>query len=290
MQSKAAGNGVKGMGSMERVIASFVVDLAPLESCALGRTVWKSLHGLLFHLVDRVDPTLAKVLHVTNQVKPFTVSMLQGDVVWSNGRPRVRPDARCFVRYTTLAPEVFAALGRVLLEKSAFQGEVELDGAPFCVENVRAYPNDTRGWGNVTSHERLYDSAGTHDRLEFVFSSPTTFRQGNKNLLFPLPPSVFGSYWQRWRIFSGIELSDDLLDFVAEYVAVEQHRLRTEMVPHGPRHQLHGFTGRCTYRVLKRDPAKLKELNTLANYALYCGTGQKTTQGMGQTKRVWNRR
>jgi CRISPR-associated endoribonuclease Cas6 len=108
--------------------------------------------------------------------------------------------------------------------------------------------------------------------------------------MFPIPVSVFGSYWQRWRVFSGIELSDDLLDFADEYVAVQQHRLRTKMVPFGRGHQYHGFTGRCTYRVLERDPAKLKELNALANYALYCGTGQKTTQGLGQTKRTRGRR
>ena len=274
------------MDSTERVIASFVVDLAPLERRTLGRTVWKSLHALLFHLVDQADPALARVLHATNQVKPFTVSMLRGNVVWSNGRPRVEPDGRCFVRYTTLAPEVFAVLGRVLLEKSAFQQKVELDGAPFRIENVRVYPGDTRGWGDVTSHERLYDQAGTTDRLEFLFATPTTFRQGNKNLLFPIPVSVFGSYWQRWRLFSGIELSADLLDFVAEYVAVQEHRLRTEMVPFGREYQYHGFIGRCTYRVLERDPVKLKELNALADYALFCGTGQKTTQGLGQTKRM----
>jgi len=62
------------MDSTERVIASFVVDLAPLERRTLGRTVWKSLHALLFHLVDQADPALARVLHATNQVKPFTVS------------------------------------------------------------------------------------------------------------------------------------------------------------------------------------------------------------------------
>jgi CRISPR-associated endoribonuclease Cas6 len=278
------------MDSMERVIASFVVELAPLECRQLGRTVWKSLHGLLFHLLGQADPTLAKVLHTTNQVKPFTVSMLQGDVTWADGRPRVVPESRCRVRYTTLVPEVFAVLGRVLLEQSAFQGEVEIDGAPFQVENVRVHPNDTRGWGGITSHEQLHERAGTVDRFDLAFCSPTTFRQGNKNLLFPLPASVFGSYWQRWRCFSGVELSADLIDFVAENVAVEQHRLQTEMVPYGPRHQLHGFTGRCTYRVLERDPLKLKELNALADYALYCGTGQKTTQGLGQTRRVWVRR
>jgi CRISPR-associated endoribonuclease Cas6 len=278
------------MHGKDRLVASFVLDLAPLESGMLGRTVWRSLHGLLFHLIDRVDPALANVLHATNQVKPFTVSMLQGDVTWSSGRPRVAPEGRCRVRYTTLAPEVFAALGRVLMKETAYAGEITLDGVRFQVDGVQVHPRDTRGWGGVTSHERIYEQAGTNDHVDMVFGSPTTFRQDNKNLLFPLPASVFGSYWQRWRIFSGIELSDDLLDFVAENVAVQQHRLRTQMVPFGRGYQYHGFIGRCTYRVLDRDPLKLKELNALADYALYCGTGQKTTQGLGQTRRRVGRR
>jgi len=54
-------------------------------------------------------------LHGTDQVKPFTVSMLQGEVDRTGGRPRVQPGAVCRVRYTTPVPEVFATLGRVFL-------------------------------------------------------------------------------------------------------------------------------------------------------------------------------
>jgi CRISPR-associated endoribonuclease Cas6 len=37
---------------------------------------------------------------------------------------------------------------------------------------------------------------------------------------------------------------------------------------------------------MNSDVDKLKALNALADFAFYCGTGAKTTMGMGQTRRI----
>jgi CRISPR-associated endoribonuclease Cas6 len=34
------------------------------------------------------------------------------------------------------------------------------------------------------------------------------------------------------------------------------------------------------------EPVQIKQLNALADYALYCGIGRKTTMGMGMGRRV----
>lgn len=51
------------------------------------------------------------------------------------------------------------------------------------------------------------------------------------------------------------------------------------------RYPLIGFAGKCMYRIMDDDPVRVREVNGLADFALLAGTGMKTTQGMGQTRR-----
>lgn len=58
-----------------------------------------------------------------------------------------------------------------------------------------------------------------------------------------------------------------------------------------------GFVGDCEYQFLdnvskggsseanRESQELLKQADALANFAFYCGTGYKTTMGMGQTRR-----
>ena len=50
-----------------------------------------------------------------------------------------------------------------------------------------------------------------------------------------------------------------------------------------------GFLGQVTFIITKArrlNQAQVWQLNALADYAEFCGTGRKTTHGMGQTRRV----
>ena len=48
-----------------------------------------------------------------------------------------------------------------------------------------------------------------------------------------------------------------------------------------------GCVGQVTYRILGDvEPLMIKQLNTLANFAMYCGIGRKTTMGMGMIRRI----
>ena len=49
----------------------------------------------------------------------------------------------------------------------------------------------------------------------------------------------------------------------------------------------HGFTGKVSYYIDKKAPPDLVfQMNLLADYTFFCGTGRKTTVGMGQTVRL----
>ncbi|MFC2059912.1 CRISPR system precrRNA processing endoribonuclease RAMP protein Cas6 [Chloroflexota bacterium] len=46
-----------------------------------------------------------------------------------------------------------------------------------------------------------------------------------------------------------------------------------------------GFTGQVKWKASNTYYALLRQVNALVNYAVYCGTGMKTTLGMGQSRR-----
>jgi CRISPR-associated endoribonuclease Cas6 len=268
------------------MLASFLIFLKPKALAPVGRTLGRSLHGLFMNLVADANPPLADQLHRPMPVKPFTVSMLQGPLLRRGGQRLASPDEVYRVRYTVLADEVFAALSHILLDKYLYHEPVDIDGQPFEITQVAVEPRQSRGWAGLASYEQLYDEAAMERRIRLHFASPTTFRTGDVNLVFPLKYNVFGSYLRKWKAFSPVSLSADLLDFVADHVVAERHRLETKVVSYNRRAQYNGFVGMCQYRILADDRDMIREVNALADFALFAGTGQKTTQGLGQTKRV----
>lgn len=217
---------------------------------------------------------------------PFTVSPLRGRFSCAEGHLVASPEETYWVRYTTLSERVFAALSHILLGKYLYRDTVHVDGQPFTVTDVAVEPKAGNPWGGLSTFQWLYERAQREKRIALGFYSPTTFRKGDHNLPLPVPLSVFGGYLYKWRAFCDIPLSEGLLDFVAQQVVVERHRVQTKVMRFSPRHQLIGFTGECTFRMLGEDERRFRELNALGDFAFYAGTGQKTTQGMGQTRRM----
>lgn len=267
------------------MLASFVVHLKPKQLSPLGNTLGRSLHGLLLRLISEVDPHLANDLHSDSHTKPFTVSMLRGRLQRSNGQAVASPGETYEVRYTVLREDVFNALSHILMGKMVYEEVVTIDGNPFDVTEIVVQPDRAGGWAGLASYEELLRRAPVANRIALEFASPTTFRTGDVNLLFPLAGSVFGSYQRKWETFSPAPLPAGLDEFIGPSVVAERYELETRIVNYG-RHQFNGFVGFCQYRVLAEEPAYLRAVNALADFAVYAGTGLKTTQGLGQTKRV----
>ncbi|MFN8472216.1 MAG: CRISPR system precrRNA processing endoribonuclease RAMP protein Cas6 [Anaerolineae bacterium] len=268
------------------MLASFVVSMRPYREAPIGRTIGRSLHALLLNMLVEVNPAMAQAFHDDAPVKPFTVSMLQGRFTERGYRRFVRPDETYRVRYTVLAVELFEALSYILFEKQLDREAVIIDGHPYQLVDINAEPEVTDGWGRLASFEQMMEEAGIADKLILEFRSPTTFRQGKLQLLFPLPENVFGSYLRRWNGTAPVDLdASKVLDAAVAHVVAERYRLETRVVPYGEA-QYNGFVGYCQYRILTDDIETRRVFNLLADFALFAGTGQKTTQGMGQTRRL----
>lgn len=267
------------------MFASFVLSLEPTQTAPVSKTLGVSLQGLFYRLLQEGNAALAQRVHDADAVKPFTVSPLNGKLPRVAGERMAVGGMTYWARFTTLSEEIYNALNPVLLGHFLHGDTVTLDGIAFKVVDVTTEARVDRKLGHLSSAEEIWERADATDTITLRFASPTTFKQRGLNLLFPIPANVFHSYREKWNAFTVFPIDDGFLPWVEQNVAVEAHHLQTRMIWFGE-FQLHGFTGWCRYTTKDTDAARLKQLNVLADFAFFCGTGQKTTQGMGQTRRM----
>lgn len=267
------------------MLASFVVHLRPHAPAPMDQHVGRWLHGLFFHLLREADPALATTIHEMSGPKPFTVSALAGRFGQQGGRRVATPDESYRVRYTTLHPAIFEGVGQSLVARYLERRPVRIDATAFDIERIEVPPYSEDPWVQTSSYAALARPRPPQREITLHFASPTAFKAGDIHLLFPQPWNVFGSLARSWNAFAPTPVPDAVGAFTEGAVAVSRYELQSAMIEAG-RYRLVGFTGRCTYRLLTDDPAWLATLQTLADFALFAGVGMKTTQGMGQARRV----
>jgi len=269
---------------------SLVVSLEPQEEAELPANLGRALHAALLRLVDEASPALASALHDDDGPRPFTVSNLWGAHRAGKGSVRVSKGTACWARFTSLDGELSGLL------RDAFLGgrieDLELDGTPFGVTGATADAGENAWAGDVgygeLSQTYLLAEEEPAPGVALEFATPTTFRARGMNVPLPTPELVFGSLLRNWNAFAPVALSEEVVRYAAECVAVARYRLQTRVLDFGVARQV-GFLGRCRFVALKRDNYWLSLINLLADFALYGGVGYKTTMGMGQTRRVHGR-
>jgi CRISPR-associated endoribonuclease Cas6 len=119
--------------------------------------------------------------------------------------------------------------------------------------------------------------------------TPTSFSKGDVDLPLPLPRLVFQSYLKRFNEFHDFAFLPDFVELVDLHTGIaELNRIRTDTIK-TKKVTLIGFTGEVSFEISKHAPLELVcQMNLLADFAFFCGTGKKTTVGMGQTVRMKN--
>jgi CRISPR-associated endoribonuclease Cas6 len=161
------------------------------------------------------------------------------------------------------------------------------DGAPSTLVQMQSWENLRGALASPTVTLRLL--------------TPTVFRQGrNEQIPFPLPGLVFGHHRARWNAFcppehqmtldlSGLWLHVDAFEGRSD-VHLDGHRSGPHRHGHRPVRDVTftGFVGSVTFRSDSHTAAQridpLRDWQTLARFATYCGTGANTTIGMGVTR------
>ena len=247
---------------------ALTLPLNPDEAKTLPPYPGRALHALFYQWLALGDYSLSVQVHDQSGPRSFTVSPLYR----INGQPTIH--------FTLLDDILWPALSQGI----SLTPTVEVIGRPLTLPSG----------GPQVEHRSYADLAANSQaetRIRVRFLSPTSFRSREMHLPLPDPFLVYQSWLNRWNVFApeDVRINVALLDIVAAHVAVGRYDLRTEMVDLGRNRKIIGFVGAIQYKVIRAGKIGdewLRRLNLLADYAPFCGTGHKTAQGMGHTRRI----
>lgn len=288
-------------------LLSTVVQLRARQNTPRFGYAGRQVQAWFLREVGRDAPGLAELLHDGSNAstdhhhagRPYTLSTVyKGPCV-----PGALSEGDwCWVRITALTQELSEYLAAKVLPELlpvARIGQVEFDVIRWSREN----PGDPR-WA-FQSYEALEHQAveSEETRICLKYVSPTTFKERSKDsrlekeVPLPNPDQVFGSYIRQWREYSSIPLPDDIGGFIDECVAVsELMNLQSERVQFSfadANRAATGFTGQVGFKILgSRTRSRFgadwddyaSVVRAMAQYAFFCGTGRRTTLGLGQTR------
>ena len=275
---------------------STVIHLIPPEDITLRPTMGHHAHAAFLSLLRMSNPEKAEEIHATSRQKPFTVSPLIGNGERRGNFLRIRAGTECWLRFTFLDDALFVHFGNAFLTQSL--PSIRLGGATFQLSRLVSSGTETKDWSGAKIYEELIESARTDARMRVRFHSPTAFRElsprGQKTRNQPHIDLVrcYQSWVNKWNAFAPMQIDkQSLLDFVARHAGLTSVESKSRMLDFG-KHKAIGFVGSCAYQFFverqsdgKENAEMLRLVNLLADFAFYCGTGYKTTMGMGQTRR-----
>ncbi|MEH1825079.1 MAG: CRISPR-associated endoribonuclease Cas6 [Nostoc sp.] len=263
-------------------LLGLVFDLEPTTSTSLYSQYTIGLHAWFLDQVRQFNPELSAYLHDGESEKPFNISALEGQLL-ASGR-QLQLEAKQIYRWhvNALSPKVVQFLKQWLTQLPQI---LDLRGAPLQIKQVSIAHSPT------TYGQLLQSLPEKPSNINFSFVSPTSFRRKAHHFPLPVPVNLFHSYLRRWNDFSGIPIEQEpFLDWIDEGVIIHQHRLESVKVAAGKRGSVTGFTGvmSCGLSKAALTNSEFTQLfYALARLSPYCGTGHKTTFGLGQTRLDW---
>lgn len=278
---------------------SILLQGYPKTDIPVAHVQGPALQGMFLHLLEHVDPAVSERLHTDNQYRPYTLSPLgvgePGRGFQGFGLPcdnLLKGRTSCYFRITLLEDDLFPTFSRYFLDRT--EPVFRLGNTEFLVTGVLGdhthpspLPEGEIQWSQYVSYGELLNNAShTNRRIALRFLTPTSFRRRTFDFLLPDPRLVFRSYMKRFEEFYQIAFLSDFEEQVEYHTGISSlSQVQTGLIK-TKNVSLIGFTGRVTYKI-ERDasPDLIFQMNLLADYAFFCGTGRKTTVGMGQTVR-----
>lgn len=278
---------------------SILLNMSPQTDVPVAHVQGSALQGMFLHLMQQIDPAVSAQLHDEAGYRPFTLSPLgvynevsrfQG--FWLPGDTILSPKTACYVRVTLLDDALFSVFNQYF--QSVSKAIVTLAETEFVVTDMLNASDTRNEWSRSSTYPELIDQALRHQRkrkLRLRFMTPTSFSQGKIDLPLPLPRLVFQSYKKRFERFYQVTFLPDFEKQVEYAVGISNLKQIKTAVIQTKKVKLIGFTGEVVFSIHSQAPPELVfQLNLLADFSFFCGTGKKTTVGMGQTIRIDNYR
>ncbi|NWG07722.1 MAG: CRISPR system precrRNA processing endoribonuclease RAMP protein Cas6 [Chloroflexi bacterium] len=270
------------------MLLSAVIHLKALENGSLPADLGPALRAEFLNWVGDADSGHSDHLHDGDELRPYTISDLKGSFQAQRGFRLIQAGQSAWFRVTSLREKET----RLLLD-SVFPAirsrKFTLIRTGFQVQKV-AVAAEEHPWARQTAYPSLvekYFKADPHpaEALDVEFTSPTTFHAGKVHVPLPLPENVLGSWLKRWNACSSASLPREVHRLEEARLVLSRYKLETRAV-HYEKATWIGFEGSCRFRVLAEDEFWLRLCNLLTDFAFFCGTGAKTSFGLGQTRRT----
>lgn len=273
---------------------SLVLNIIPQSPIPPQFLSGRHLHALFLTLVSSVDRQLGDYLHEAKADKAFTLSPLQAsqqtkrierqdsNLQWEHTKA-IPAGTPCWWRVSLLDDTLFGKLTHLWLNLNP-NHPWHLGPADLHITSIFGTPQFTQSWANASTYAQLYEQASDSDRLiAFSFVTPTAFRQREYDSVLPTRECVFNSLLKRWNKYSGIEISQIPIESIfPSFVNISTSILADS------RSKFIGILGETSYRILGDvSPEVIKQINALADFALYSGVGRKTPMGMGMVRRLY---
>jgi len=281
------------------MLLSLLLPLTSTSSVPVLGPLGRPASAWFLGQLTRHKPELTQALHDDNGVKPYTVSTLLD----GRGRPIpagrwLQPGETCWLRVTTFNRELSETVLKKVLAN--LPTRLTLYKIYFRIDGHTLDPAQ-HPWAGQTSFAALAQDDSQVQRSRQVrleFASPTAFRSEGADVPLPIPALILRSLWQRWNAVVPEPMQIHALwpEFAVACVKVsELTAINTErwVFAEGTRGAATGFTGTVGLTLLPerqcRDWSACwdgadRVLQTLAQFAFYCGTGHHTTIGLGQTR------
>ncbi|MEG4284423.1 CRISPR-associated endoribonuclease Cas6 [Microcoleus sp. A006_D1] len=289
---------------------SLILNLLPVAPIPSQFLTGRHLHALFLNLVSAVDSDFSAYLHDQSNEKAFTLSLFQLSrkevdkssisqtqkrvlppagrtisqaVQWEH-KQAIRENTPIWWRISLLDDGLFDRLTE-LWQQLNFESPWHLGPTNIYITNIQSQPQSHQPWVNFCSYAELFERASETERqIAFTFCTPTNFRQGVYDSAMPTRESVFGSLANRWNKYSEIAIEPTFI----ETIFPSFFNIRTEVCTDS-RSKFIGCVGDISYRIMGDvNPTAIKQINALADFALYSGVGRKTPMGMGMTRRLHN--
>jgi CRISPR-associated endoribonuclease Cas6 len=280
-KAKSAPTSSVGTWADETELVGLVFDFEATATASLYSQYTIGLHAWFLDQVRQVDPQLSAYLHDGESEKPFNISALEGQLLPSGKQLQLVANQIYRWHINALSQRVVSFLKQWLTN---LPKTIDLRGASLQIKQVSiAHPPIT--------YAQLLRSPSKQSVVDISFVSPTSFRRKGHHFPLPVPENLFHSYLRRWNDFSQQPVEQEIfIKWIDESVIIHQHRLESMKVAAGKQGSVTGFTGAISLGLSKQafTNAEFTQLfYALLRLAPYCGTGHKTTFGLGQTRSGW---
>jgi len=268
--------------SADTELVGLVFELTPRAADYLYPQYTTKLHAWFLDQVRQTNPDLSAYLHDGQSEKPFTISSLEGELLTAGKNFQLKVDASYRWYVSALSKPVVQWLAQWV---QALPEVIELRDASFLIRACEIALSPT-------TYDELFSNAHSPSTtLKLSFLSATSFRRKGNHFPLPVPNNLFHSYLRRWNDFSNQRFDQDaFLEWVEECVLIHRHRLESVKVTAGKKGSVTGFVGAIELGLASAassQPEFEQLFYTLGQFAPYCGTGHKTTFGLGQTRAGW---